>query len=129
MNWTNEEQSRYLVELGLDTNTADMCLVKNPADEFRPVCGTVKYVTDLREQTGYKAEIIPCWSVGALLEVMPFTILDNKYHFMLGRGAIKDWAIGYVTLKEEYFTLEDNNLVEAAYNMIVWLLENNYIKH
>lgn len=63
----------------------------------------------------------PCWSVGALLELIP----------MAERGSMelyKDWEYKCTLQNDYYCTPRFNTPIEAAYNMIVWLLENNYIK-
>ena len=71
---TDLEQSKKLVELGIDTSTADMFYRDNGIDvklmwEHLP---TIK-VTN------------PAWSLGALLDVLPSATLDSSddHHFRL----------------------------------------------
>ena len=78
MNYTSIEQSKKLLELGLKPETADM-------NHYEKDDG---WVTLPKGQISYGGfQIIPCWSLGALLGIMPcipnctilFAILDGKY--------------------------------------------------
>lgn len=63
---------------------------------------------------------IPCWSVGALLDLMPM-VNGREPHLIWTKGTYTCFYYsGNRTTKE--------TMVEAAYNMMVWFLENNYIK-
>jgi len=74
---------------------------------------------------------LPCWSLGALLELMskegvePF--IDSNPFVGYGDGQYRcvylngDWESSHQTT--------GNTLIEAAYNMVCWLLENDYIKN
>lgn len=121
---TDLEQSRKLVELGLDTTTADMHtelidvngdmvsqLIAGHGDENKRNFGTLH------------------WSLSALLELMPKirvaapiivkALLEEKYycHYQ-----------GIGTFKEVYTTTFHEEPTDAAFEMVVWLLENGYIK-
>ena len=82
---TSEEQSKKLIELGIDVNTADMAYWKR---SYRPndYAIMVHYTKELQE--GFEAkgiEYIPAWSLTALLSVLPSASLDNSddHHFRL----------------------------------------------
>ena len=119
---TSIEQSKKLLKLGLSPKSADMYYREWKRDTKNISLAYVKGVIT--------NEDLPCWSVGALLEVMP-AIIDNTFKLK----CIKDNIVaGY------YFSYHDKNdkrnktvftsktPTDAAYNMVVWLLENNYIK-
>ena len=122
MNYTSIEQSKKLVELGLNEGTADMnyryCVCKlidgEPKEDW--LLGVGKPFDECPE------EQIPCWSVGALIELMPEMT-------MLVRVATAKHASYFVDFgPDRHFTQYYNTAIEAAYDMVCWLLENNYIK-
>ena len=123
---TSIEQSKKLIELGIDVNSADMVFHKNLDGTYnlRVVDNVLKYD-------------IPAWSLSALLELMP------SYLFEFERGidlnlypAInhKTWLCSYMpnvieNMKTDKFKqiTHADSLVDAAYEMIIWLKENNYL--
>lgn len=138
MNYTTTEQSKKLVELGLNPDTADMAIVKdntycNALSAFNGVtlCQNYNEIKD-------KANYIPCWSLGALLEVMPPYLFEwergidlNIYRNLNGKG----WHASYMPnniidmQKDKFRQITNGNTpLEAAYSMVIWLLENGYIK-
>lgn len=106
-NFTTIEHSNNLIESGLPSWTADCFFVKN---DF--ICGcsdsNQKYYITIR-QTGFEIEndlffklsdhLIPCWSVGRLIEIYN-TCIDSdkdeikipKEHFVLQRVLIEFFA-------------------------------------
>lgn len=124
--YTTLEQSKKLVELGLSLDTADMFYNEEP-DEYCPK-GIVdtKYPMVLREgQNHYLKEYgIPCWSLGALLEVMPKYVQINSNQ----TGLTIDITFVHNGVVTDSHHVKNNTFLEAAYNIVVWLLKNNYIK-
>ena len=120
MNYTSIEQSKKLLELGLNPETADMW--------WTPLNWqlTEYYVEVKQDGIGTPKNPLPCWSLGALLGMMPcipnctilFAILDGKY------GICITPLDSGLALNE----IEANTPFEVIYNMVVWLLENGYIK-
>lgn len=120
---TDLEQSRKLVELGLDPTTADMYF--EPSVGFRTEPSEIK-VGDIKNA---HPRSVPAWSLSALLELMPKirvaapiivkALLEEKYycHYQ-----------GIGTFKEVYTTTFHEEPTDAAFEMVVWLLENGYIK-
>lgn len=130
MNYTTIEQSKKLVELGLNFDTADMYWKKNPIlnSEKKWIPRIInKLLIPFDDE-----DTIPCWSLGALLEVMPTQIEEVKGHkvdLILGHPKNK-WCLAYFDwtgLQHGHDTTGDSPF-EAVYNMVVWLLENGYIK-
>lgn len=123
---TSIEQSKRLIELGIDVNSADMVYHKNLNGTYnlRVVDNVLKYD-------------IPAWSLSALLELMPSYLfefergIDLNFYPSINR---KVWLCSYMpnvienmkTDKFKHITHADN-LVDAAYEMIIWLKENNYL--
>ena len=104
---TSIEQSKRLIELGLDINTADMCYLVTKNQEPLLVAFTAKDKND-----------ISAWSLAALLNVLPRVDVekeicyDDTYNYRvkayIGDGYIGDWF---------------DNLVDACYEMILKLHE------
>lgn len=129
---TSLEQSKKLIELGIDVNTADMFWKNGVSDKyiqcFTPFvsCGTnMDYDYD-----------IPAWSLSALLKLIPKHILrKDKIHYGQTfipsfRWEITPTAIYYTDgndiMDDVSFRYGENNieLINAAFDMVCWLLEN-----
>ena len=128
MNYTSIEQSKKLLELGLSPESADMAYIENPIGEFKPVAYTPKETIVARDARGNDAIIYPCWSVGALWKLMPN--IRTEYGIIRPKS-VKESSKHY-PFRYYYETLHYTDIcstpIEAAFNMIVWLIENNYIK-
>lgn len=132
MNYTSTEQSKKLIEAGLNPDTADCsyCLMgmdDNNHYYSKPDWETVEDNTD-----------IPCWSTGALLNLMP------PYLFEFSRGidlniyrnvSNKRWVISYLPNNIESMQKDKfrqfcfgDTLIDAACDMVLWLLEKGFIK-
>ena len=103
---TSLEQSKRLIELGIDRKTSDMYYW----------CGS-----DLRIG-GYKAQDeeldIPAWSLSALLRLTPNDV--SLLHFEDAYQAVYD-------VRPYYITNKSNNPLDAVFEMVCWLKENNKI--
>jgi hypothetical protein len=128
MNYTTLEQSKKLIELGLDPNTADMnyryCICKLidevPVEDW--LVGIGKPFDECADPQ------IPCWSLGALIELMPNEITTDELTDT--PIEIHKCGIGYQGRKSQgvvYFG-EGNSLTNNAVLLVLWLLENGYIK-
>ena len=138
---TTLEQSQKLIELGIDVNTADMCY-RPTKDMYRNIIGYSKYpdVMTPRDRSffnelGYE----PCWSLTALIDLLPDIIPGRNcwggYHLYITKIGICYAFYGNdvpdtlhsVELYNEYTEKNEGveSLVDAAYEMICWLKENN----
>lgn len=124
MNYTTVEQSKKLLELGLNPETADMW--------WTPLNWqlTEYYVEVKQDGIGTPKNPIPCWSLGALMELMPKIKEDED-----DGGCYPTLCKGYNTNKWHcvyrssiYITDWCDTSINAAFDMVVWLLENGYIK-
>ena len=123
---TSLEQSKRLIELGIDVNSADMVYHKNLDGTYN-----LRVVNNILEYD------IPAWSLSALLELMPSYLFEfergidlNLYPSINRKG----WLCSYMpnvieNMKTDKFKqiTHADNLVDAAYEMIIWLKENNYL--
>ena len=111
MNYTSIEQSKKLLELGLSSESADMYYEVHSA-----------YIEET-PKIGYKHGLnIPCWSVGSLLEVMP-PIYGLKPIIDLCCNSSR---YSYIDMPID--TKSYDSVLDASYEMVCWLLENDYIK-
>jgi hypothetical protein len=129
MNYTTIEQSKELVEAGLDPNSADMHIIDWRTEKEGYYDTSLCYSKwDAEHVRGY----FPCWSIGALIELMPDTLSIGTRTYCLW---INSNSCGYYIMKENlpasgdclcsYFKYNGSNPI---YDCFKYLLENNYIK-
>lgn len=135
---TSLEQSKKLIELGVDVSTADMhystwTILNKGEYILSPNQGET--IEELQED--YGNQVIPAWSLSALLELMPPYLFEfergidlNIYPNLSGKA----WHCSYMpnaveNMKNNKFKriTSGDNLVDAAFEMICWLLENKKI--
>ena len=121
---TSIEQSKKLIELGIPKNTADIWYQH------------IGYsITDGKEKPTYFPMVIrdnisdddiPAWSLFALLELMPERIkIGEELSFCLtSKKSSTGFSFGY-NLNGSTF-VKDNPL-DAAFEIVCWLKENNKI--
>lgn len=128
---TSVEQSKRLLALGLDKDTADMTW-KNVGTDWLELC---VYGADESE------EDIPAWSLGALLEVMPKELVNDGYNkkgeqvVALAKLVIDTfvvdgrymWRIGYKGKRRFWVKIYADNLIRASFEMNCFLLRQCYI--
>ena len=118
---TSIEQSKKLIELGIDVNSADMAY------------------NDGELRIGYtqvnRSDYIPAWSLSRLLDLMPRSIKRNE----VGVHKTTYWLnidfddIYYTTCDKykddmlEWVNEVDNTLTDNAFNIVCWLLKNKEI--
>ena len=103
---TSIEQSKKLIELGLDVNTADMYYTSEHS--------TPSIMTGAKSDY---SSYVPAWSLSALLELMPNFTLNG---FGNGQFNCRDE-------RADTYALVDTCPLDAAFEMICWLKENGKI--
>lgn len=131
------EQSKKLAEI-LPVESADMKILPFTEKEYRVVPINDIAVCDREDE-------IPCWSLAALLNLLPseftekgkystttYKINIRKYKFtdevnvhQIAYGSYKWYEDGGYTWSDMINTGEKENLIDAAFQMICWLKENN----
>lgn len=111
--YTDKEQSKKLAEI-LPIESADMI--------YAPFGDTHPWVWDGERKHLLEKDSIPCWSLSALVNVLPRIDIEkeiwssDKYDYrvkaFIGDGYVGDWY---------------DNPVDACYKMIVKLKEHNLI--
>lgn len=120
---TDLAQSKKLIELGIDINTADMVWTY----DF-----TVNDINGLNViSNNFKIEEndIPSWSLSALLELIPDKISINNESYYLSFDKKSVAFRGPVTWDGQKSTsFEMDNILDAAFEMVCWLLPQNKSK-
>ena len=122
---TSIDQSRKLVELGLNPETSDMVypawtLSDTPTDD----------ICKIRTHDFESENDVPTWSLSALLELMPQRIYMHgaAHQFRLDRNWDKvTWQCAYDAMNS-FIEKKSNSPINAVFEMMCWLLENDYIK-
>lgn len=123
--YTSLEQSKKLIEI-LPIESADMCYLSkdNRGIEFFEEA----VVSDgTREDND-----IPCWSLAALLNVIPQEIFDGEYIINITEGLNNRWILTYDSWEHRehsYYRLSSgaDNLVDACFEMIIKLKKLNLL--
>ena len=120
--YTDLEQSKKLAEI-LSIESADMCYKCIGEDPY-DVC--LRPYSEWKEEykgllVGKEVDVIPCWSLSALISVLPNTKSCHYNETYFGQ---------YMGIGDEfptYNTMEYNNPVDACYEMILKLHELNLL--
>lgn len=118
---TSQEQSKKLVELGIDIHTAD--IIYNILDE-----------SYIRHNTPIDKFHTPAWSLTALMKLIPFQIItkNERYGFRQWKGYNtqgETYCLEYISSTNQrlYETYHWNNPLDAAFEMVCWLKKEEYI--
>ena len=129
---TTIEQSKKLLELGIDVNTADMCWSIFKTSWGERIYTIVAYPMLPNQEKGIEKihEDLPAWSLTALLGVIPKHI--KNYNVLRNDISDNDFAIWYDDVSNGCVneTLPDitmESAVDACYEMIVKLKEQTLI--
>ena len=123
---TSIEQSKRLIELRLDVNTADMCYKCLGEDPYDLI---VRPYSDWKEK--YKgllisgdANVIPAWSLSTLLELIPN--LDERSPILCRNMRENKWWVFYLSTAVDAViqTVCYDNPLDAVFEMICLLKEN-----
>ena len=140
--YTDIEQSKVLAKI-LPLESADMhyatWTILDGGFVVSPNQG--RTIEDLQED--YGNQIIPCWSLASLLNLLPseFTYYETTYEIQIRKyaltkgvdlhqiayGSIKIDVDGQFSFKDMVNTGEKENLVDACYEMVTILKERNLI--
>lgn len=99
-----------------------------PEKRRKPLIGPISDYYDMENWA------VPAWSITALLGLMPFQIIENnnRFGFYQTKGFNKQgetYRLGYKTNNDSFLfeTSWHNGVVDAAFEMVVWLKENGKI--
>ena len=105
---TSIEQSKKLIELGIDVNTADMYWWSTSLKYYIEAMDD----GDFNEAEGH----VPAWSLTALLKLIPKSMISTP------NPLSANYCCRNIEFDMECYA---DNPVNAAFQMLVWLKENN----
>lgn len=118
------EQMKHLKELGLDTSDASMCFEWNESDSDNMV------VTSLDADANY----VHCRTTYTLQDILGklpvyLNYFGTKYKLHIEPNFAGAWFISYqIGICEPFVFKLSGNLLDAAYDMLCWCIENGYVK-
>lgn len=125
------DQMKHLQELGLDTSDASMCwcsFIGNIDEEWE-----LEIYEDVINQKRDSSfwEIVPTYTLQDILDKLPhylnpFPSKQILFAWMIERDTIAYRNVESVDDCLKHFT--DTSLIDAAYEMLCWCIENGYIK-
>lgn len=137
------DQMKHLKELGVDISKASMwwCRIVRPAcPPTKKEKVMVDWFLSLQKEhmhTGLDVvETIPTFILDDILNLLPGIIYsaddgEEEFWFEFGVGEPDKsiWYVQYrsVTTNYTYKYIQSNNLIDAAYKMLCWVAENNYL--
>lgn len=141
MNYTSIEQSKALIEAGLNPETADMY--------YREWKRATKLIS-IAHVGKYGKDDMPCWSTGALINILPSEIhigetKDFIFQLRLGKTKTEFWISyefqisdsrgTFITFKADKGTyicfntaIDKCDMADCVYKMVMFCLEKGFIK-
>ncbi len=121
--FTSIEQSRKLSEI-LPLESADNHYWRNGYNNY--ICGLGNYV-ELKEKFEEKGlKYLPCWSLAALLNVLPNSIYDNTNEYSQLEFSKRSVVYHDINDGIKVGSIKDN-LVDACYELILKLNKLNLL--
>jgi len=120
---TSLEQSKKLMELGIDINTADI-IYTTFYDKISKNLPMPKEVYDILKYPIDGDKCTPAWSLSALIELMPdkISINNESYYLSFKKNGVE--FRGPITWEgQKSISLEMDNILDAVFEMIVKLKE------
>ena len=130
------EQMTRLKQLGVDTDKASIRVGQMIFTQSDPWYGTEKYYIYLLDHedndTNCFFEEYRTFTLQDFIELLPKSILINsvKHWIKISPNCLlTEFQIMYVDGDDSYAVMkQDKSLLQAAYNMLIWVIENNYLK-
>lgn len=127
------DQMKHLQEFGLDTSKASACYVVDDSKAYKPILCLSGDESEYLDATSYS---VPAFILDDIIDLLPKKIkceplvpdfyLYINYQDMRISYAYSDKS-GYTWLNPSA-TIENGNLIEAAYKMLCWCIERGHIK-
>ena len=117
------EQMMHLKELGLDTSDGSMCFEWNESDSDNMVVAS----PDSDTNYDYYHET---YTLQDILDKLPtLIIISSDFYKICIEPSCGYWDIYYYKSDAtELISKKSENIIDAAYDMLCWCIENRYIK-
>ena len=131
---TSIEQSKKLIELGIDINTADI-IYTNFYGKITKSLPMPKEAYDILKCPIDGDKYAPAWSLSALLELIPPYLGEFKdgIDFEFSKAMNSKWySAHYIKFNDSGLasfnkTVTGDTAIDAAFKMVCWLKENGKI--
>ena len=113
------EQMTKLKELGVDVKPKGECLI------YQIVMGIdILTITDK-----FSNDDVAAFSLQDIVELLPHSIKDKSYIYNLSVDYYANqFTIHYTYDYEPLIQFDNNSFLQAAYEMLIWVIENGYLK-
>jgi len=120
--YTDLEQSKQLAKI-LPLESANMYYSKHNTIHANTLYGSCD-IQDFKIR-----EYIPCWSLAALLGIIPQELFDGEYIINITEGLNHKWIISYEHYSEvsSYIDVSSDSLIDCCVEMIIKLKERNLL--
>lgn len=117
------EQMEHLQELGLDTSDGSMCFEWNESDADNMV------VTSPDADTNYDY-YHETYTLQDILDKLPtLIIISSDFYKICIEPSCGYWDIYYYKSDAtELISKKSENIIDAAYDMLCWYIENGYVE-
>ena len=136
---TSQEQSKKLIELGIDVNTADMFWDTLSGKNQEAQVDNHHLVDEYDDE-----HRVPAWSLSALMDLLPseftevgeysettykidirkYALTDDVDIYQIAYGNYRWYDDGSCSWSDLINTGEKEEIIDAVFQMVVWLLEN-----
>lgn len=130
-------QMQHLKDLGVDTSNASACWyrVLGFGDLRVFTLWSLAFNKYIEKIEGLDTQIVPTFTLQDILDLLPLIIEHNydRYELRIKRMVFAS-GVKYAVLYEEqeyinwYIMQSYENLIDAAYEMLCWCIENGYVK-
>lgn len=126
------EQMKHLKELGVNDGKANFYWHRTKSlnnyegwDEWKLHYGVLRLA---RGFTVINCEYVRTFTLQDILDLLPATV-DDDYRLYIDKGLVL-WTVGYVDAVSEeiYEDFRERDLIDAAYEMLCWVIDNGYLK-
>ena len=125
------EQMQHLQELGLDTSNASaLYCIDNESGEKQLMWNEQVEETDKDDEY---FRIVPAYTLQDILDLLPETIERAEGDFFLEIAKLNGfWYASYIIYVKKgsrfIVMIDEEELIDAAYEMLCWCIENGHIK-
>ena len=124
------EQMEHLQELGLDASDGSMCWCY--ALSYKNAKWELEIYEDVINQKRDSAfwEIIPTYTLQDILDKLPtLIIISSDFYKICIEPSCGYWDIYYYKSDAtELISKKSENIIDAAYDMLCWCIENGYVE-
>lgn len=130
----NVEQMQHLKELGVDTSNANFYWHRTKSfnnyeewDEWKLHYGVLRLA---RGFTAINCEYVRTFTLQDILDLLPYKIVTN--YLNIGKKSFSGDILFYIEYSNfggyEISHFRNENLIDAAYEMLCWVIENGYLE-